>query len=75
MAGADYRSCDLCGMGKVFYDAGLNYEPMSSEQESLGNVPFKEVGEPACYTLERLGDWAVLCKNCAKTHKCVIVEI
>lgn len=58
MAGCDYRLCDLCEK-KVFYDADLNYKPTKTE---LG------------YTLERLGDWVVICQDCAVTHRCIIVE-
>lgn len=58
MAAADYRLCDVCA-GKVFYDANLNYD---YDRES---------GE---YKLDYLGDWAVICDDCAKTHKCVVVK-
>ena len=27
------------------------------------------------WALDYLGDWAVLCIDCAKTHRCVIVPI
>jgi hypothetical protein len=57
MAAGDYRSCDVCG-GKSFYDATLNYEWDKKKRE---------------YTLHNLGDWAVICPKCAKTHKCIVV--
>ena len=56
MAYADYRHCDVCDC-KVFYDANLNYDH------------FPETGE---VKLERLGAWAVICVECAKTHEVVI---
>lgn len=59
MAAGDYRSCDVCG-GKVFYDVNLNYD----YDQRMPN------GEPK---LDYLGDWAVICDDCAKTHKCVVV--
>lgn len=76
MAGADYKSCDVCG-GKAFYDAKLQYE---QEDKWNKETPFsKEVGETLskfeAYKLGHLGDWAVLCVNCAKTHKTQIVPI
>lgn len=58
MALADYRLCDVCDH-KVFYDANLNYE---RTRES----PF--------YKLDYLGDWAVICEDCAKTYKCVVIK-
>ena len=65
MALADYKLCDICGH-KAFYDANLGYQfdailadCIRGEGVELGN----------------LGDWAVICKNCAKTHKTIIVEI
>lgn len=57
MAKGDYRCCDVCD-GKVFYDANLNYE-------------FTK--EPPYFKLDYLGDWKVICTDCAKTHECVIV--
>lgn len=56
MAGADYRSCDICGC-KTYYDADLNWD-------------FKEYPEHGL----RLGDWKVICIECAKTHEVVIVS-
>jgi len=82
MAKADYRLCDVCD-GKVFYDANLNYEQGPSEYRDT--PPFRFAGEPqyedavlcAEYgsRLDYLGDWAVICEDCAKTHKTVIVPI
>lgn len=79
MAGADYRHCDICDC-KVFYDANLNYEQGKS---TWGNEPIPKdeeariAGEESGwgYRLDYLGDWAVLCRDCAKTHKTVIVPI
>lgn len=58
MAYGDYRHCDVCDV-KTFYDANLNYG-------------VDDYGSP--FDLERLGDWAVLCVECAKTHKCVVIK-
>ena len=75
MAAGDYRSCDVCGC-KTFYDVNLNYDDVPNEYIS-DQVKAKEAGEPGewGYYLERLGDWAVICKDCAKTHKTQIVPI
>lgn len=68
MAMADYRQCDICGC-KAFYDAHLNYqwetksEPIPKDEQISGSPGMK---------LDYLGDWAVLCTDCAKTHECVI---
>jgi len=62
MAAADYKLCDVCS-GKVFYDATLNYNDAETEAEKTRG-----------YSLDHLGDWAVICEECAKTHKCIIVE-
>ena len=61
MAAADYRLCDICG-NKAFYDAGLDYQ-------SEADPELKVRGEH--YSLQRLGDWKVICRECAKTHRCV----
>jgi hypothetical protein len=57
MARSDYRLCDVRD-GKAFYDANLNY---------FGRVDASGYPVP-----DYVGDWAVLCTDCAKTH---IVEI
>lgn len=68
MAAADYRLCDVCGQ-KAFYDANLNYE---QGREVVGSV--RNAGLLMGNTsLDRLGDWVVLCVECAKDHECVIV--
>lgn len=58
MALADYRLCDVCGQ-KVFYDADLNYDYPNTNAK--GDIK-----------LDYLGDWAVICEECAKDHECVI---
>lgn len=63
MAGADYRSCDVCGC-KTFYDATLDYQEPTEEH-------YKE-GRYECW-LHGVGDWAVICEECAKTHKVTVV--
>ena len=71
MALADYRLCDVCGR-KVFYDANLNYEfsdrdnPIPPEQSPRNGAGMK---------LDYLGDWAVICLTCAKTHECKVVPL
>ena len=59
MALADYRLCDICG-NKTFYDANLNYD---FDDPELKGKDWPLVG---------LGDWVVICKECAKTHVCVV---
>lgn len=68
MAGADYRSCDLCGAGKVFYDANLGYE-FKGDPDFEHETLFAE--KPRGVQLQRCGSWAVLCVPCAKTHEIV----
>jgi hypothetical protein len=72
---ADYRLCDKCG-AKTFYDANLFYEEdirwdgrKVTLEESVKYAGIPEKGRILGY----LGDWAVLCQDCAKTHKCAIV--
>lgn len=79
MALADYRLCDICD-SKCFYDAHLNYETGLSE---YGATPYKVNGNLQALDLEAhnkfgnrldyLGDWAVLCRECAQKHKTVIL--
>ena len=78
MALSDYRLCDVCE-DKAFYDAELNYEQGKDWQ---GNpIPESELarvaGKPEKwgYKLGYLGDWAVICTDCAKTHKTIVVPI
>ncbi len=68
MAMADYRLCDNCG-AKAFYDANLNYE--FAEDPDVGA---SVVGVPRSAKLDYLGDWAVLCDDCAKEYKTAIVR-
>lgn len=61
MALCDYRLCDRCG-GKAFYDANLNYgDPGATRVRGQH------------YTLDFVGDWAVLCQTCAEKYAVVIV--
>jgi len=77
MAMADYRCCDVCG-GKAFYDSNLCYE------DGTDDFPPYRIAGAAQYDTPELvakygirlgyaGDWAVICHDCAKTHKCAIV--
>jgi hypothetical protein len=64
----------VCG-SKTFYDANLNYDDGPSE---LAIPPFKIAGgdlQSWGYRLDYLGDWAVLCHRCAKTHRTQIVPL
>jgi hypothetical protein len=83
MAMSDYRLCDVCG-SKAFYDSNLNYGDGTDEWHK-DYPPFRIAGE-AQYSkpelnekygarLDYVGDWAVICTDCAKTHKAVIVPI
>ena len=69
MAFVDYRLCDVCG-SKAFYDARLNYE-QTSDGAALRNGGEMIQG----LSLDRLGDWCVLCTDCARTHRCVIMSL
>ena len=69
MASADYCLCDVCG-GKAFYDANLNYQfPQKDGTYEYGLTPIRD----SHMALDYLGDWAVLCVTCAKTHKAVVM--
>lgn len=72
MAMADYRLCDVCD-GKAFYDSNLDYEFVGQSGWGGEKVTREDCVRDQDYKLQYLGDWAVLCKNCAKTHKCIIV--
>lgn len=82
MAVADYRLCDVCD-GKVFYDANLNYEQGRDNEWAKRKAPFRWAGEEQgkpenddwLLRLDYLGDWAVICQHCAKTHKTIVVHI
>lgn len=75
MAFADYRLCDVCG-GKAFYDANLNYG--DADQPSYRIAGKEQYEDPALNekygaTLDHVGDWAVICIECAKTNETRIV--
>ncbi len=79
MAGCDYRSCDVCG-GKTFYDANLSYEEGAKGQDGKWIYPensFRIAGEKQSsgLALGYVGDWAVICNECSKTHKTAIIKI
>lgn len=59
MAMADYCLCDLCE-GKAFYD--INIEDPHYVATYNQNTGYEPIGI------------AVLCSECNKTHKCVVVE-
>lgn len=70
MARSDYRLCDVC-YGKAFYDANLDYERPSDDRPA-----YRIAGQPSAFnSLGYVGDWAVLCTDCAKTHRTAIVKI
>jgi hypothetical protein len=80
MAAADYRLCDVCD-NKVFYDSNLNYV-WGRDEYNAHIAPFRTNGEATDYMEDRhemrldyLGDWAVICTECAKTHKTIVVPI
>jgi len=58
MASADYRLCDVCSR-KTFYDATLDYQRPDADHKYE-------------WWLHGLGDWGVLCTECAKTHEVII---
>ena len=71
MSLADYRLCDICGC-KAFYDSNLNYEFGTVKEP----IPEDErIRDSPNLKLDYLGDWAVLCRDCAKTYRCVIEKI
>jgi hypothetical protein len=82
MALSDYRLCDVCE-GKAFYDAQLSYEDGPPEYRDTD--PYRVAGKPQYedealnqkhgMRLGYLGDWAVLCEDCAKTHRTVVLPI
>lgn len=75
MAYADYRLCDVCG-GKAFYDSNLNYGDAGVASYRVVGKPqyeIPEINEKYGITLDHVGDWAVICHECADTHECKIV--
>lgn len=83
MALADYRLCDVCE-GKAFYDSNLNYGD-GTDDWYKSDPPFRQAGEEQYSKpefnqkygtrLDHVGDWAVICSDCAKTHKTIVVPI
>lgn len=83
MAMSDYRLCDVCD-GKAFYDSNLNYGSGTDEWHK-SDQPFRVAGDDQYskpdlnqkhgMRLDYLGDWAVICCDCAKTHKTIVVPL
>lgn len=76
MAACDYRSCDVCG-GKAFYDASLSYNVVQNDGDAYRIAGRDQYDTPELvkeygYALGYVGDWAVICTECAKTHRCII---
>lgn len=63
MALGDYYLCDVCG-GKAFYDANLSYD-FDREQAPVSYGCGMKLGY--------VGDMAVICDECAKTHTVAII--
>ncbi len=63
MAMADYYLCDVCG-SKAFYDSNLSYDFDHEHGEVKYGCGMK---------LGYVGDMAVICDDCAKTHEVKIV--
>ncbi len=63
MAASDYYSCDVCG-GKAFYDANLGYD-FDNEKPCVSYGCGMKLGY--------VGDMAVICDNCAKTHEVKVI--
>jgi hypothetical protein len=83
MALADYRLCDVCE-SKAFYDSNLNYGDGTDEwyknlspyrQAGKDQYDKQEFNQKYGTRLDHLGDWAVVCTDCAKTHKTIVVPI
>lgn len=62
MAFADYYLCDICGM-RTFYDANVNYDDYNENPKSHHPWPNGDIG-----------DMAVLCSECSKKYKIVILD-
>lgn len=83
MARADYRLCDVCD-SKAFYDSNLNYG-CGTDEWHKSDPPFRvagkdqysnpEINQKHGTRLDYLGDWAVICHDCAMTHKTIVVPI
>ena len=79
MAAGDYRSCDVCG-GKAFYDANLDYDTGDKIDGKwvYSKTPYRIGGEDQgeyAPGLGYVGDWAVICTECAKTHRTAILPL
>jgi len=61
MAGIDYKYCDVCNK-RAFYDADLTY------REATSMACTKEMGVKKDYKLGMVGDWVVLCDDCAPKY-------
>ena len=83
MALSDYRLCDFCER-KAFYYPNLNYCDGTDEWHP-DDTPFRFAGKEQYddpefnqkygMRLDYIGDWAVICSDCSKTHKTIVVPI
>ena len=82
LSGTSFSICDLDALGKAMGRksalAGKDYEAL----RSVHCVNWADMGpeltamvRDSGHKLDRLGDWAVICTECSKTHKCVAVPL
>ena len=81
MSMSDYKLCDVCGE-KSFYDANLLYTD-GTDEYAKNNAPYRTGGKEQYddpkmlqkygFRLGYVGDWAVICNDCSKTHCTQIV--
>lgn len=64
MAASDYYLCDICEE-KTFYDANVNYD-------SWGNGLQLNPKTGHAWPDGDIGNMAVICKDCSKTHEIII---
>jgi hypothetical protein len=69
MAFADYYQCDVCG-AKCFYEAGMNWE----QKTRRNPIPDEHLVRGLSAKLDFCGDMKAICRDCAKTHVCQVVE-
>jgi hypothetical protein len=79
MAAADYKLCDRCS-NKAFYDANLSYDIGYKVDGKwvCSETPYRIAGADQGQLgagLGYVGDWAVICTDCAKTHRTAILPI
>ena len=78
---SDHKPCDRCGKWTLWEGTLLDQYEFSRDRQPSDDPPYRVAGEEQTgdsgdrFCIDGVGDWAMLCPACAKTHRTMIVPI